>query len=441
MYFDKYLLLITISFLLPIILFVFFILKSNKTTEKQETPKIKSLKINRKNFELKNKFIYTIIISLIFIILWKTNLLLFNTPYLVFNSYREYKEEMLRFENLELNKSVNFSSVKASQTKEQTCVVIIGESTTRHHMSLYGYKRKTNPLLEKIKDQLYVYKDVVSPHSHTISSLGKVLTCGNYENPEEKYTGSIIQLFNKATYNTYWISNQRPLGTHETFITRISNAADKRYFLNTAYNAHNSPYDGKILIPLKKILSQKSDRKIIFIHLLGTHTDYNKRYPEKFTEFLDTINGEYNSKKAIETVNHYDNAVLYNDFVVSEIINNVRETNTNSFVMYFSDHGDDVFEVNNFAGHHEEDGTKPMFDIPFVLWCSDKFKANIRNRKPSLVFDTERKYMIDDLIYSISDIAGVSYSEFINKRSLFSQDFVFRKRLISDSIDYDKKKW
>ncbi len=41
----------------------------------------------------------------------------------------------------------------------QTIIVVIGESLTRNHMSLYGYPRNTNPLLSERKDNLYVYNN------------------------------------------------------------------------------------------------------------------------------------------------------------------------------------------------------------------------------------------------------------------------------------------
>jgi heptose-I-phosphate ethanolaminephosphotransferase len=43
-----------------------------------------------------------------------------------------------------------------------TLVLVIGESTNRQRMSLYGYPRETTPELDKLKDQLAVFDNVIT---------------------------------------------------------------------------------------------------------------------------------------------------------------------------------------------------------------------------------------------------------------------------------------
>lgn len=43
-----------------------------------------------------------------------------------------------------------------------TLVLVIGESTNRQRMSLYGYPRNTTPELDKLKDQLSVFDNVIT---------------------------------------------------------------------------------------------------------------------------------------------------------------------------------------------------------------------------------------------------------------------------------------
>ncbi|XNM71288.1 sulfatase-like hydrolase/transferase [Escherichia coli] len=40
------------------------------------------------------------------------------------------------------------------------------------------------------------------------------------------------------------------------------------------------------------------------------------------------------------TYNSYDNANLYNDYVVSTLIKDYKATDPNGFLLYFSDHGE-----------------------------------------------------------------------------------------------------
>ena len=134
-------------------------------------------------------------------------------------------------------------------------------------MELYGYNRGTNPLLTEIENELVVFKNVVSPHTHTLTSLQKVLTLASKTFTSDTNNASIVQLANQAGFKTYWLSNQRPIGINETLPTQIANASDKKYFIN-ADDYMYTAYDGELLPYLDEILKDtSSNKKVIFIHL------------------------------------------------------------------------------------------------------------------------------------------------------------------------------
>src|SRR5699024_8242642 len=140
---------------------------------------------------------------------------------------------------------------------------IIGESTTRNHMGIYGYYRQTTPLLHQMRDSLLIMKDVITPHVHTISALENILTFTNLKNYNPKENASVIQLANQAGYKTFWISNQRPVGINESIPTLIGYASDKKIFLNT--NDYNRiSHDGDLLPKLKNALADTTSHKVIF---------------------------------------------------------------------------------------------------------------------------------------------------------------------------------
>ncbi|OQY02779.1 MAG: hypothetical protein B6I20_06535 [Bacteroidetes bacterium 4572_117] len=363
-----------------------------------------------------------------------TNIVKYNLPYTMVKSYFVYVNEMNRYEQLVFDKKGGaFSNVEHPNEEDELYVIIIGESNNREHMGLYGYYRQTNPLLKKISTELVLYKDVISPHANTISSLSKVLTLGNYEMPEMKFKGLIFQLFNKAEFETYWLSNQEPIGTHETGITKLTKSADKRFFVNSKSNRKKSPFDDMIFTPLAKILQEKANKKFIIIQLLGSHVDYANRYPPDYNKFTETPLTDFKNKTAYTQINAYDNSILYTDFIISQVIEKVKNTKIKSYVLYFSDHGEDVYKASNKAFHAEDYKSKYMYEIPFLLWRSEKFINNTNN----LVFDINRKYMTDDLIYSIADLSNIKFDEFVAKKSLFNNKFEYRKRIILDSLNYD----
>tara|TARA_B110000902_G_scaffold218257_1_gene251982 strand:+ start:22 stop:936 length:915 start_codon:yes stop_codon:yes gene_type:complete len=300
-------------------------------------------------------------------------------------------------------------------------------------MGLYDYYRSTTPMLDKLKDELLVYKDVVSSHAFSIGAITKALTLGNYEDPNSISSGSIIQLANKTNFETTWLSNQRPIGVYESLITKIGLSSNSQFFLSTTIARHNKILDQDLLPELDKVLlSSEHSKKFIVVHLIGSHLNYKNRYPDSFDVFKDEPLTNFESQESFNKINEYDNAILYTDFVASEIIKKIKALNTKSFVLFLSDHGEEVYKDRNMAGHNESIPTKDMFDIPFVLWRSEKYK---QEKLLSIKFD--RKYMIDDLFHSVADLLDVSSQEVDSTRSIFNENFKVRKRIILDSVDYD----
>ena len=248
-----------------------------------------------------------------------------------------------------------------------------------------------------------------------------------------KKSYSIIQLANTSNFETTWLSNQRPIGIYESLITKISLSSNSQKFLTTTIARNNKVLDENLLPELDKVLfSNEHNKKFIVVHLIGSHLNYKNRYPDTFKVFKDEPLTKFESQESFNKINQYDNAILYTDFIASEIIKKIEALNVKSFVLFLSDHGEEVYKDRNMAGHNEAIPTKDMFDIPFMLWRSDKYK---HDKMLSINFD--RKYMIDDLFHSLSDLLSISSLEVDSTRSIFNRGFKDRKRIILDSVDYD----
>lgn len=352
-------------------------------------------------------------------------------PFQIAKTIERYRYQQRIIESIDVTPVGNFEDVTSPATSDtELYVLVIGESTTRSHMSLYGYDRKTNPLLEQRKEQLLIYKDVIAPHTHTIPALGKALTLGNYDDPTDKYNSTIIQLFNKAGFKTYWISNQRPVGVYETSTKIISRNSAVSIYTDVSEGA----YDGKIIDPLRKVLSEDHPKKLIVIHLMGTHVAYKNRYPEDFTVFSDQPETLFKNENAFQAINEYDNAVLYNDYVVNEVINEVEKINSKSVVLYLSDHGEEVYETLNKNGHTETNGSKPMYDIPFVVWRSEKFLE----QSDHVTIKLDRPYSSEDLPHTLAHLAGIKFKRYVKEKSIFDTEFKIKDRMILNNTSYEE---
>ena len=124
---------------------------------------------------------------------------------------------------------------------------------------------------------------------------------------------------------------------------------------------------------------------------MGCHMKYENRYPEKFNVFTESPQSTF-GKNADQCINDYDNAILYNDFIVEKIISKINHLKGLSSVIYFADHGDEVYDKRNFFGHNESLlPSKQMTSIPFIVWMNPllrkekeilvkKAKANVKKK-------------------------------------------------------------
>lgn len=360
-----------------------------------------------------------------------------NIPYATVTTWDDYLAAKKQLKDaLAIPNSKAFKNIK-SKDIPQTYVVVIGESTSRWHMQLYGYDRETNPQLTQIEEELVVLDSVITPHVHTITALDKILTLTNNSAIAPIPNGSIIQLANMAGFSTYWVSNQKPVGLYESIPTIIGSAAKHTRFLATDdYNY--SIYDGALVPVVAEILKDTTtSKKIIFVHLIGTHVRYDKRYPKEFDRFKTPYKGlKFKHEKAITQTNTYDNATLYNDTILRALIETLRKENGYSYLAYFSDHGDEVYDTMDFLGHNEYHGTRPMFEVPLLFWFSEKYKS------ANGIFPentANRKYSLTDFPHTFASLSHINFDGFDATRNVLDSTFIVRKRIIKDSLDYDKK--
>lgn len=429
-YLDGFVLILFAILFIPLFWFILRLFKRNSSVHYNS-----DFFIFRKSKVLKLFFVIWIAFAVFLIYKKFTE---FNILYTSVASYSEYTETKTVLKNSLAKRESNYIMVDSSLQKPQTYIVIIGESTSSWHMELYGYERNTNPLLSEIKEELVIFDDVITPNVHTILALDKILTLSDYEVPNKKENASVVQLANQAGFSTYWISNQRPVGFHESVSTLIANAANQKYFLTTD-NYTSNIYDENVLPVLKNILEEESDQKMIFIHLIGTHGDYKKRYPPSFDRFKGSgPQTKFLNSNSEKIVNAYDNAVRYNDYVVRNIIDLAKKEDKLSYVLYFADHGDEVYDTMDLMGHNEYHATRPMYEVPLIVWFSEKYKEQ-RPGFYSLKSFENRKYNLEDFIHSFADLSFIKFNQQDSTRSIFSPSFQTRTRWIKKQEDYDNR--
>lgn len=355
----------------------------------------------------------------------------------IINLIQENKKNIDIYNNLSIILKNDDTIILENNSSIKNFVLILGESISRNHMSLYNYQHKTTPLLTALKEEgnLFVFNDIISPHAQTIPAIKKIFSFLSYENENRKEWydyKNLINIMNKAEYKTFWYSNQESYGKYGNIPAAIASLTNYSFFNTTKEALDNNLYD-TFLNTFDKI---KGEKNFIVFHLMGAHASYNNRYPDNFNFFnKNNYNFKFKSKYN-DRVIEYDNAILYNDFVVSNIISLFKDQE--SIVLYFPDHAEETLDFREFIGHGDSKYSKYMLEIPFLIFISDKLKNSNPNLIKNIKNSVNNPYMTDDVIHTILDILNINTPDFDKTRSIINPNFnKNRKRILIDGKDYD----
>ena len=332
-------------------------------------------------------------------------------------TYKELKETLAK------NNAKPFEGIKSdlSTVEPETYVIVIGESANRTHLSLYGYPRQTTPFSDARKEDLFVFNNVKSPFAQTMPVLERVLSFAEEEHMSyltEK--GTIVDYFKQAGFKTYWLSNQYALS--DTLVTAISSHADweKSYNFSGMKRFEKTGFDGDMLPDIEKILNDKSVlKKVMFVHLIGSHSAYTNRYPAEWVFFKDKMPNKNLSEQGHELLNAYDDSIRYTDYVVNEIISMTEKQSGVSYCLYFSDHGEDIYNTTNtkILGHSEL-ANEPMTSIPFYIWVSNEYRNMRKEIVYNLCKNKDKAYNTEHVIHTIMRLSGFDNEDIAKEKSL-----------------------
>lgn len=299
-------------------------------------------------------------------------------------------------------------------------ILILGESVTRHYLNSYGYPLNNTPFIQKRKanDEILQFDSITSPASTTIYSMQDILTFHDSESQKKWYQHhSLPSIMCAAGYETFWISNQENI--YKNVTTMISNTS-KHVSYTKDYSGQGGELYDEALLPLldSLLLHNNSPQKFICIHQMGCHSQYKQRYPQAFNYFTtDSIRKDIH-ENAKNVIAQYNNAILYNDYVNHEIIK--RFEDKDAIVIYFSDHGEEVYETRNMFGHVYMNPSLPMLEIPLYIWSSSSFKHKHSDIIKLLSKQTNKPYNTANIIHTIMDICGIRSSDFNKEKSLLN---------------------
>ena len=381
-----------------------------------------------KTKKINNYFLWLLII--VFTLLTYTKVENLHIAKFCIEHFNKYNRELKLFKEIQDKRQLG--EIKFEATKKdnaETYIVVIGESLNKNHMGIYGYLRDTTPYLSKMKKQknLILSHNVYSNHTHTVPVLSLALTQANQYNHKKYFDAlSIIEILNKANVNTYWLTNQNIYGEWDNMISVLATSANKLIALNHTIgcNVSTQQYDEALLTPLQEILSQKTSKnRVIFIHLMGSHSVYGSRYPkDKFSIFTKDLDPNVFGKTASinQELNRYDNTIVYNDYVVSSILKELQSLNGVSSFLYLSDHADDI---DRDLGHSKDRFTYEMTEIPFISWFNKAYIKKYPQKYHNFLTNKDKLFSNDMLYDTLIGLFDVKTKKYNAKYDLSSKTY------------------
>ena len=258
--------------------------------------------------------------------------------------------------------------------EKSVVILVIGESARSQNFSLYGYEKNTNPLLSKIPNLFHFNAN--SSATYTTAGVKSIL--------EHTDTNDLYEILPNYLYRNDVEVIWRTSNWGEPPI-HIKNY-QKRDALKTNCTGEGCNYDEVLLTGLKEqILASTKNKILIVLHTSTSHgPTYSKKYPAQFETFKPVCNSvELGNCSTTELINAYDNTIVYTDYILSNVIEDLKQLKEfKSTMIFVSDHGESLGEKNLYMhGLPMSIAPKEQYEIPFIVWLSDNSSKQLKPNK------------------------------------------------------------
>ena len=243
-------------------------------------------------------------------------------------------------------------------------IIIIGESSRADYASQYGYSLLTTPFQQK--NSSIIFKNAVSPAANTLTSVPRILSV-NSDQFHIINSYDAVTLAKAAGFETWWISSQGKSGSLETEIAQIASRSDHINYLQLGDWASKKVYDTELLPYLEKATNiNKQNKKVIFLHLLGSHHKPCERldnYP-----LMESLPNNWSQQ-----LKCYITSIRQTDDFIAQVATVMKKSDMPYEIIYFSDHG--VYIDNKIMMHSQ--ATRESYHVPFIVIDSERKNKTI----------------------------------------------------------------
>ncbi|WP_208615241.1 phosphoethanolamine transferase [Xenorhabdus kozodoii] len=322
-----------------------------------------------------------------------------------YQSYQQVMSENNRFAKI-INYRDNWQPV-VKEEKYDTYIMVIGESVRKDLMSAYGFADKNTPWLDNANATILT--NYISAAPSTQLSLTHSLAMR--EANEIQLNNSIVSLAKKARFETYWLSNQGMKGGFDSPIALIGQQAHHYTFLKEGSSDDRSYMPDENLLPYirKALVKNEQKKKLIVIHLMGSH-------PQPCTRTNDKYGTYFHSKN----ISCYLQSIHNTDNLLADIESIANKNQLHWAMIYFADHGLSLVNENTDSENlTHNDSNKQNYQVPFIITGYDYALKNTDKKTASKnIIDAHRSGL--NLLSMLSTWLGIEEPRLASKCAWFS---------------------
>lgn len=304
----------------------------------------------------------------------------------------------------------------ALANKPRVLVLVVGETARAANFSLLGYARETNPQLAKL--EVAAFGDVSSCGTSTevsVPCMFSALGREHYDERRIRHSEGLLDVLVRAGYAVKWFDNQ-------SGCKGVCTGSGIEY---VRLCADDQCRDEALAERLAAELPRIERDTVIVLHMMGNHGPaYFKRYPREFRQFTpDCATAQLRDCSRAEVVNSYDNAILYTDHVLAEVVRELSQASDrlDGAMLYVSDHGESLGEHGLYL-HGLPYAIAPEYQthVPMIVWVSKPLRSSGDVDMTCLRRKTHAAFSHDNLFHSVLGLMNVDTAVYRAENDIFA---------------------
>lgn len=268
--------------------------------------------------------------------------------------------------------------------KHELIIMVVGETARFDRFSLNGYHRLTNPRLSQ--EAVVSFANV----SACGTSTGVSVPCmfshygrKDFDLETAHRTENALDVLHRQGVEVLWRDNN---SDSKGVAVRLPYQNFQSPTLNPACDSECR--DIGMLSGLDAHVAKHANQDILIVlHQMGNHgPEYYRRYPKAFAQFQPICQkSDLSQCSQTEIDNAYDNAILYTDYFLSEVIQFLKKYDDRyeTAMLYVADHGESLGE-HGFYLHAAPYmmAPKEQTHVPAILWLGQHFDYQLSQVQP-----------------------------------------------------------